>query len=132
MNIPLPQRVPTNAPGDFYVEAGCCLSCGLARDVAPELVCLPDNGECYFTRQPETAEEIDRAIDAIDVSEVGALRYGGRDQAIIAKLHLRGAARQCDHPLGGMLQSADESSSEPVPVQRESWWRRVLRVFRDI
>jgi hypothetical protein len=99
MALSLPQRVRENAPGDFYVEAGCCMSCCLVHGEAPEL--LNDPGEpfreCYFRRQPRTAEEVERAIDAICLSEMAALRYGGTDPEIIDKLRRRGMAEQCDH-----------------------------------
>lgn len=53
--------------------------------------------ECYFRRQPKSPEEIDRAINAINVSEMAALRYAGTDEAIIARLVALNCADQCDH-----------------------------------
>src|SRR4051812_40044837 len=104
MAIPLPQRVPDNAPGDFYVEAGLCTRCCLIHGEAPNLFNDPDKPfeECFFRRQPQTPEEIEQAISAISVSEMGALRYGGSDPDIIAKLRARQCARACDHTLEGM------------------------------
>lgn len=99
MAIPLPQRVPANAPGDFYVEAGLCTRCCLPHTEVPELLNDPEQPfeECFFRRQPQTPEEIDRAINAISMSEVCALRYGGTDPNIIAKLRTRGCGHVCDH-----------------------------------
>src|SRR5688500_13720448 len=98
MPIPLPQRVPENAPGDFYVVARVCLRCCLPHGKAPELMDDPEStGDCYFRRQPRTPEEVDHAINAICVSDLCALRYGGSDEAIISKLRQRHAAAQCDH-----------------------------------
>jgi len=99
MNVPLPQRVLENAPGDFYVEAGLCMRCCLVHGEAPDLLNDPKQQfeECYFRRQPQTSREIDQAINAILVSEVGALRYGGNDPTIIAKLcAAKCGSRQCD------------------------------------
>lgn len=55
--------------------------------------------ECYFRRQPQTSKEIEQAINAICISELCALRYGGKDLTILTKLHERGMSKQCDHPL---------------------------------
>jgi hypothetical protein len=116
MPTPLPQRVPENAPGDFYVEANCCTSCCLVHGEAPELLNDPEQPfrECYFRRQPQTPEEIDRAIEAICLSEVGALRYGGSDPAILAKLRARGAAAQCDHTPEGQAW-LERLTTPPAP-----------------
>jgi len=42
--------------------------------------------ECYFRRQPQTPDEVVQAMNAICVSEVCALRYGGRDPEIIRQV----------------------------------------------
>ena len=99
MAIPLPQRVPDNAPGDFYVEARMCMRCCLPHGEAPELLNDPNEPfqECFFRRQPQTPEEVDRAISALRVSEVCALRYAGTDPEIIAKLRSRQCGHLCDH-----------------------------------
>ena len=98
MSIPLRQRVPENSPGDFYVEAGLCTSCCLVHAEAPDLLNDPaqDFRECYFRRQPRTPAEVGRAIDAICISEMCALRYAGTDPAIIRALNERGSGDQCD------------------------------------
>lgn len=100
MNLPVRKRVPENAPGDFYVEAGVCLHCCLPHHEAPDLMNdrKADFDECYFRRQPKTAEEVERAIQAIYVSELDCLRYGGNDQAIIRRLHELGRGDCCDVP----------------------------------
>jgi hypothetical protein len=95
------QRVAKNAPGDFYVVDGYCMRCCVPHDVAPEL--MNDQSEefwqCYFRRQPATRGEVDKAIEAICISDMHALRYGGKDPSIIRKLHERGRSNCCDHPL---------------------------------
>jgi hypothetical protein len=88
------ERFPKNAPGAFYTlgsvgedGAGCgqCLSCELPEFEAPTLLAplTNENSDTYFTRQPETAEEIDQACTAVEVCCVDAIRYGGKDLAII-------------------------------------------------
>jgi hypothetical protein len=73
---PLPPH-PANVPGSFYVEDGCCISCGVWEDVAPDLLAwLPDGSysHCYVARQPETDEEFVRMMDAMHVGEVDCIR----------------------------------------------------------
>jgi hypothetical protein len=123
MAIALPQRVPENAPGDFYVMAGLCTQCCIVHGAAPELLNDPKAPftECFFRRQPQTPEEVERAISAICVSEMCALRYAGNDQAIIAKLRA--------HDLGWLCDQTPEGQdwlNMPAPVPpppRRSWWQ---------
>jgi hypothetical protein len=116
MPTPLPQRVPENVAGDFYVQADLCTQCCLPHGEAPELLNDPKQffRECYFRRQPQTPEETDRAINAICVSEMDALRYSGTDPAILAKLRERGAAAQCDHTPEGRA-CLERRANPPVP-----------------
>src|SRR4051812_19830613 len=99
MDTPQRKRVPANAPGDFYVEAGMCMRCCLPHHEAPELMNDPsvEFWECYFRRQPETAEEVEHAVQALYVSELACLRYGGKDEKIIRRLHVLGVGHVCDH-----------------------------------
>jgi hypothetical protein len=96
-----PQRVPENAPGDFYVEANMCTRCCLAHIEAPGLMNDPNAEfrECFFRRQPQTEAEVEQAINAVWVSEMGALRYGGTDQSIIRRLHAMKSGHCCDNPI---------------------------------
>jgi hypothetical protein len=122
MSISLPQRVPENAPGDFYVQADLCTCCCIPHNDAPELLNAVTDGmeTCYFRRQPQTPEEVEQAIMAISVSCVGGPRYGGSDQSIIRRLHEKGCADQCDQPLLG----------EPVRLPRRSLWMRLIAALR--
>ncbi|WP_124543806.1 ferredoxin [Piscinibacter terrae] len=101
------------APGPFYTLGdvmqdgtwcGQCLSCGVPEAQAPSLLApLTDtNSDTYFLRQPETEEEIEQACRAIEVCCVDALRYGGRDPKILARLSRTGC---CDYSLQGGLAS---------------------------
>lgn len=97
-NKPIPGRHPENV-GDFYVENESCITCGAPEAEAPDLIVHSnkDNyGHCYFKKQPETEHELDQAINAICVSCIGALRYGGKDQSIIKRLYQIGEGDQCD------------------------------------
>ena len=82
------QAFHLNAPGDFYVEDQMCISCTAPEHEAPDLM-AHDTGKyhhCYFKRQPQTPEEIERAILAVFVGCCGAVRYRGTDPQIIAVL----------------------------------------------
>lgn len=80
------ERTPLNVKGDFYVEKDSCLACMAPEDSAPDLIGYDNETGCYFKKQPETAEELDRAIEAIEVSCIAALRYCGRNPQIIVRL----------------------------------------------
>ncbi len=100
-----PQRFPKNVPGAFYTLGdiykdgawcGQCLSCGVPEAEAPTLLAPLDDGnsDTYFVRQPETDDEIEQACSAIEVCCADALRYGGTDPKILARLRRTGC---CDH-----------------------------------
>jgi hypothetical protein len=96
-------RYPENAKGDFYVENEVCMNCGAPEAEAPDLIehTKIEYGHCYFKKQPETVDEIERAINAIAVSCISGLRYGGTDEKILKRLYEIGEGRQCDHkPIG--------------------------------
>lgn len=124
MAIRLPQRVPESAPGDFYVEAGLCTRCCLVHGEAPNLLNDQDQPfeECFFRRQPQTTEEIDQAIRAISFSEIGALRYGGTDPNIIAKLRARHCAHACDQTPEGIAWRTPRPQA-PITEKRSLWQR---------
>jgi hypothetical protein len=99
-----PLRFPGNAEGPFYttghqcratndpasptVWRGDCLWCGAPEAEAPTLFAPFDDTytDTYFVRQPSTLDETEKAIMAARVCCVSAVRYGGRDCEIIAKL----------------------------------------------
>ena len=99
-----PCRFPKNADGPFYTTGhvsrtfdnpetppemrGNCLWCGAPEAEAPELFAPFDDTyeDTYFIRQPVTAEETARAIRAVQVCCIRAVRYGGKDREIIARL----------------------------------------------
>lgn len=104
-----PRRCPLKAPGPFYTT-GECMACEAPELEAPDLLAPLKNGNhtTFFTRQPETPDEVERACNAIRVCCVGDLRYGGTDLKIIERLGNDPAA--CDDvERGGQLVLADEA-----------------------
>lgn len=92
---------PKNAPGDFYVGSGECMSCGVPRQEAPELIShsKQEYGHCYFHRQPHSDEEVQQAIKAIAASCCEAIYYCGDDPAILKRLQKLGM-ENCCLPIG--------------------------------
>jgi uncharacterized protein (TIGR02996 family) len=82
-----PRRCPLNVAGPFYT-CGDCLACEAPECEAPDLLAELGPGNCttYFVRQPQTAEEIERACRAAAVCCVADVRYGGTDPKIITRL----------------------------------------------
>lgn len=89
-----------NAPGDFYVEDGECISCALPASESPNLIGEDEESEygyhCYFKKQPQTDAEVEDAINAMHVSCCWALRYKGNDKNIIEKIKLIDSESQID------------------------------------
>ena len=81
------RRTALNAPGPFFTEKDCCISCRVPETEAPDLMAFDDEGmSCYFRRQPETPAEVDRACRAVEVSCCDAVQYDGDDPQILARL----------------------------------------------
>ncbi|WP_428503194.1 ferredoxin [Roseateles sp.] len=86
----------SNVPGDFYVEDGCCTSCGMPTTEAPDLFEYDPDGHCYVRKQPTATDEVDRMILAFEVQDIGCIRYKGTDRAIQIRLVESGEGEQCD------------------------------------
>lgn len=98
-----------NAPGSFIVSAGECMACGAPEAVASDLMAhVESDGHCYFHRQPATAEEIDRACEAVLISCCGAVKYVGDDASIQQRLSV----------LAGVPQPIQEPALTSKP-----WWK---------
>ena len=87
---------PSSVPGDFYVTNGCCTLCGVPETLAPDLIGRSDQEieHCYWKKQPETPDEIDRAIKVLTSQELGCYRYAGLDPKILNRI----APEDCDYP----------------------------------
>ena len=109
-------RLDKNAPGDWYTT-GECTACGAPEDEAPDLFSpLTDaNLETYFARQPITPDEVARACRAAEVCCVSAVRYGGRDPAVLRRLGNSG--EYCDFVVteGGEVLPASPRQLPPAP-----------------
>ncbi len=90
------ERTPLNAAGDFYVERDTCLNCMAPHREAPELMGHDEETGCYFKRQPATPKESEQAVEAVRHSCVEALRYGGTNASILARLRAKGCGHLCD------------------------------------
>ncbi len=94
------RRHPQNAKGDFYFAEGICVNCDGPSVRAPEFFGTVEsaNGgtQCIVRHQPQTPEEINRVIQAMESSCCGAMRYGGNDIRIIARLEASGNGNLCD------------------------------------
>lgn len=125
------------ALGDFYVrEDTCCMSCGVPQAIAPDLVGWTNENltQCYWLKQPQTADELDRAIKIIHTQEFGCHRYSGNDPALLQRL----PAEECDTVRPNLRLSPTESlsTSGPPPkfslstlVERSSTFSRVWRML---
>src|SRR4051812_9846087 len=81
------ERTPKNAPGSFYVVKDECVSCRAPETEARGLMSFDEeHSSCFFERQPTTLEEEYRAIRAVWASCCGAVRYGGSDPNLIARM----------------------------------------------
>jgi len=92
---------PLNAPGDFYVEDGCCTACEVPFTEAPGQFKYDDSYHCYVCRQPSTPEDINGMLNAIACSELQCIRYRGADAQIFDRLAAIGEVEICDNPPTG-------------------------------
>lgn len=107
-------RIPffENTPGDFYVEDGCCTSCGMPSTVAPDLFSYADDGHCYVSKQPTNAIEMRQMIAAFEVQDVGCIRYKGINRVIAIKLIAAGEGDQCDELDHDLMQMNEEVKAD--------------------
>jgi hypothetical protein len=104
------------ATASFYVQEGCCTSCGVPQAIAPELVGWTEEKlpSCYWIRQPGNSEEVDRAIKIIHTQELGCHRYAGSDPAILERL----PREECDFLCPEMaLRHGPTFGPSEVPVK---------------
>ena len=92
---------PKNVDGPFYVEDGCCISCGVWAEEGSEFLRLEQESEfgwhCYFYRQPKTEADYDKVFAAIGLADVTCMRYRGSDPEVLQRMLDRGEGPQCDY-----------------------------------
>jgi uncharacterized protein (TIGR02996 family) len=103
------RRFPLNAAGPWYT-CGDCMACGAPEAEAADLLAAlgPENSRTYFTRQPVTRAEVERACDAARICCVEDVRYGGTDPVVIQMLG--NDPLYCDH-----LIQDDSPTVQPAP-----------------
>lgn len=89
---------PGSSDGDFYRVCDECVSCGVPQSVAPDLIGSTEDGQCFWKKQPETPEELARALDVINGSCVAAHHYAGHDAAIISQIEYSFSCDQVEQP----------------------------------
>ena len=80
-------RHKLNVAGEWYAT-GECMACGAPEEQAPTLLAelSDENLDTFFVRQPSTEAQREQACRAAEVCCVNAIRYGGHDKAILARL----------------------------------------------
>jgi hypothetical protein len=101
----MPEAYVKNVAGDFYVEDGCCITCGIPTVIAPDIFRFDDeventnDSQCYVYRQPKTADEINRTLEAIGSAEAECIRYRGVEHEILRRIVEAGVESVCDDGL---------------------------------
>jgi hypothetical protein len=131
---------PLNVPGPFYVENDLCITCGVPEAEAPTLIAMyvdpsgtNQNSHCYFKKQPETPDELELAISAVNLGCCGAYRYGGDDPEVIRRLLEAGVhAGQIDQLVTPELIAEQQRKLEEFKLSMEAirlernrrpWWK---------
>ena len=119
MVTPLFEREADAEPGPFYVIKGQCITCNLPCETAPRNIKFnlqsadTDALYCRVVKQPETDEELDNMIEALEGSCIQSLRYCGTNKVILERLTLAGCASRCDAI----------ASSGKKPEEVKPWWK---------
>ena len=70
------QKFPDNFPGAYYVDEEC-IDCRLCSEIAPDIFFAnEEEGHHFVGKQPESAEELEQAFEALESCPVEAI---GRD-----------------------------------------------------
>jgi ferredoxin len=68
---------PENVLGKFYVDSQC-IDCDLCRETAPAFFARHDDGGySYVFKQPESQEDIDKCMEALEGCPVDAIGKDG-------------------------------------------------------
>ncbi len=72
-------KVPGNVDGAYYVDSSC-IDCGVCCEVAPDIFAQDDDeGFAYVKRQPDSEEETELAVEAMEECPVEAIGDDGED-----------------------------------------------------
>lgn len=125
-NVPHPE----SAPGDFYVEKGQCLACGVPHVVAPRLIGWADgeHTHCIWKKQPDTPKELEQAIAVLEAQELDCHRYAGSDPAVLERVR----QSLCDYPVEPPRNQDPEPYGGPHFILLEDHPRWVIRLWRRI
>ena len=87
---------PKSVPGDFYVVDRECLACGMPHVIGPELIGWAEQKtlHCYWKKQPNTPQEMERAIRVLESQDLECLRYCGTDPTVLDRV----SSSYCDYP----------------------------------
>ena len=124
-----------NAPGDFYVEDGCCVTCAVPFTVAPDMFAWATEDQCVVCKQPETAEELNRMVAAFKVADMGCIRYKGNERSIQIRLVKSGDGNQCDQlppDLAAKLNSSAPRFGQTFTSDVRITWSVLVGVFSAI
>jgi ferredoxin len=73
MDLPPPTRLPLT--GIFQIDA-TCIDCNLCHDLAPEnFECDVDNDVHFVCKQPETDDELETVLDALESCPTESIHY---------------------------------------------------------
>jgi hypothetical protein len=127
---------PSNVPGDYFVEDGCCMMCEVPLSAAPDLFGVSrdtaGHAHCFVKKQPETADERDQMCLAIRLAEAGCIRYRGRDRATQERLVEAGEGLVCID-LPAELQRRSDDVIAALERQRrwpQTLWKRLMELWQ--
>jgi hypothetical protein len=131
---------PLNVPGDFYVEDQCCTMCAVPHSEAPNLFgTTEDESHCFVKKQPGTEEEMAQMVSAIQCAELQCIRYAGTQRSIQIRLVEVNEGSVCDALPADLKEISDRLEQQALSRWKEkaneelsgqSWWHRLLRLFR--
>lgn len=68
---------PLNAKGKYYIDIDVCTCSAACKVRAPNLIVVNDDYTAYFSKQPETSEEVTQCEEAMDCCPVEAILDDG-------------------------------------------------------
>ncbi len=104
---------PANAPGDFYVEDGCCVVCGMPEQEAPDIFgwAGPSPSHCVVMRQPRTPAELSRTFNAMRLGDLDCIRDRGSRSGYPSGPPHDGLVQPMRSALAGRFRSSDRKGA---------------------